>query len=73
MKQKGSYDVKGSLWNHLDKVILWHRESTFIFKSVDVPQYFLVLLVPGLKRQSLIASIAASAFRQQKSSYLYVC
>ncbi len=32
MKQKGSSDAKGSLWNHLDKnVILWH---TFIFKSV---------------------------------------
>ncbi len=28
MKQKGSSDVKGSLWNHLDKkVLLWHREA----------------------------------------------
>ncbi len=32
MKQKGSSDAKGSLWNHLDKkVLLCH---TFIFKSV---------------------------------------
>ncbi len=28
VKQKGSSDVKGSLWNHLDKkVLLWHRET----------------------------------------------
>ncbi len=33
MKQKCSSDVKGSLWNHLDKKVFpsW---STFIFKSV---------------------------------------
>ncbi len=31
VKQKGSSDVKGSLWNHLDKkVILWHREALFL-------------------------------------------
>ncbi len=36
VKQKGSSDVKGSLWNHLDKKdCLWHHElSTFIFKSM---------------------------------------
>ncbi len=37
VKQKRSSDVKGSLWNHLDKkgsyVASW---STFIFKSVVV-------------------------------------
>ncbi len=28
MKQKGSSDVKGTLWNYLDKkVLLWHREA----------------------------------------------
>ncbi len=32
MKQKGSLDVKGSLWNHIDtKVILWHREAPLLF------------------------------------------
>ncbi len=33
MKQKGSSDVKGSLWNHLDKkVILWHREAPLFLR-----------------------------------------
>ncbi len=34
VKQKGSSDVKGSLWSHLDKkVLLWHREAP-LFKSL---------------------------------------
>ncbi len=33
MKQKGSSDVKGSLWNHLDKkVLLWHREAPLFLR-----------------------------------------
>ncbi len=33
MKQKGSSDVKGSLWKHLDKkVLLWHREAHLILR-----------------------------------------
>ncbi len=33
VKQKGSSDVKGSLWNHLDKkVILWHRETPLFLR-----------------------------------------
>ncbi len=38
MKRKDSSDdVKGSLWNHLDKklVLLWHREAP-LFLRVDV-------------------------------------
>ncbi len=32
MQQKGSSDVKGSLWNHLDKrVLLWHRKEPFFY------------------------------------------
>ncbi len=31
LKQKGSSDVKGSLWNYLDKqVLLWHREAPLL-------------------------------------------
>ncbi len=37
VKPKGSSDVKGSLWNHLDKkVLLWHREAP-LFLRVYVP------------------------------------
>ncbi len=33
VKQKGSSDVKGSLWNHLDKkVLLWHREAPLFLR-----------------------------------------
>ncbi len=33
MKQKGFSDVKGSLWNHLDKnVLLWHREAPLFLR-----------------------------------------
>ncbi len=33
MKQKRSSDVKGSLWNHLDKkVLLWHREAPLFLR-----------------------------------------
>ncbi len=40
MKQKGSSDVKGSLWNHLDKnVLLWYREAPLFLRV-------LVLLFP---------------------------
>ncbi len=36
VKQKGSSDVKGSLWNYLDKkVLLWHREAP-LFLSVYI-------------------------------------
>jgi len=35
VKQKGSSDIEGSLWNHLDKkVILWHREAPLFLTSV---------------------------------------
>ncbi len=37
VKQKGSSDIKGSLWNHLDnKVLLWHRELAQGLKCVKV-------------------------------------
>ncbi len=46
MKQKGSSDVKGSLWNHLDKkVILWHSEAPLFFKSACCENLADVLLV----------------------------
>ncbi len=46
MKQKGSSDVKGSLWNHLDKkVIIWHREAECII-SVETVELLTVLLEP---------------------------
>jgi len=33
VKQKGSSDVKGSFWNHLDKkVLLWHRETPLFLR-----------------------------------------
>ncbi len=33
VKQKASSDVKGSLWNHLDKtVLLWHREAPLFLR-----------------------------------------
>ncbi len=33
MKQKGASDVKGSLWNHLDKnVLLWHLEAPLFLR-----------------------------------------
>ncbi len=33
MKQKGYSDVKGSLWNHLDKkVILWRHEAPLFLR-----------------------------------------
>ncbi len=32
-EQKGSSDVEGSLWNHLDKkFILWHREAPLFYE-----------------------------------------
>ncbi len=39
VKQKGSSDVKGSLWNYLDKKLLL---STFIFKSLADVYSFVV-------------------------------
>ncbi len=52
MKQKGSSDVKGSLWNHLDKkVLLWHCEAPLFFKSVcGVNKILTVKLVLANKR-----------------------
>ncbi len=39
MKQKGSSDVKGSLWNHLEKkVLLWHREAPLFIICEILPQ-----------------------------------
>ncbi len=33
VKQKGSSDVKDSLWKHLDKkVLLWHREAPWFLR-----------------------------------------
>jgi len=33
VNEKGSSDVKGSLWNHLHKqVILWHREEPLFLR-----------------------------------------
>ncbi len=33
VKQKGSSDVKGSFWNHLDKkVLLWHHEAPLFLR-----------------------------------------
>ncbi len=35
MKQKGSSDVKGYLWKHLDKkVLLWHREALYFSECI---------------------------------------
>ncbi len=46
MKQKGSSDVKGSLWNHLDKIgsSLWQREAP-LFLKVYSELYYLWLLL----------------------------
>ncbi len=47
MKQKGSSDVKGSLWNHLDKkVLLWHREAPLFLRVYMQPFEH---LIGGLK------------------------
>ncbi len=44
MKQKGSSDVKGSLWNHLDKkVLLWHREAPLFLRVKVFPLYTMYL------------------------------
>ncbi len=44
MKQKGSSDVKGSLWNHSDKkVLLWHREAP-LFLRVYICMYMCVYI-----------------------------
>ncbi len=38
VKQKGSSDIKGSLWNHLDKrVLLWHREAHLFLRVHKQP------------------------------------
>ncbi len=37
VKQKGSSDVKGSLWNHLDrKVLLWHHEAPLFLRVYEL-------------------------------------
>ncbi len=55
VKQKGSSDVKGSLWNHWDrKVLLWHRRSTFIFKSIV--RQFHAIFIPRPKPNAAICT-----------------
>ncbi len=42
VKQNGSSDVKGSLWNNLDKkVLLWHREAPLFLRVYAVTQKWL--------------------------------
>ncbi len=50
MKQKGSSDVKGSLWNHLDKkVLLWHREAPLYLRVYCL--YFMCILFDFIIRR----------------------
>ncbi len=38
VKQKGSSDIKGSLWKNLDKkVLLWHREAPLFLRVYLIP------------------------------------
>ncbi len=60
MKQKGSSDVKGSLWNHLDKkVILWHREAPLFLRvksslSHDPSENIVIIIISSYFQLSVI-------------------
>ncbi len=46
MKLKGSSDVKGSLWNNLDKkVLLWHREAPLFLRVYVLIEVFINLII----------------------------
>ncbi len=46
VKQKHSSDVKGTLWNYLDKtVILWHREAPLFLRVHVVILFYLILFL----------------------------
>ncbi len=56
MKQKGSSDVKGSLWNHLDKkVLLWHRDHLYFYYFYYY-YIIIVVVVESISHMGLIMS-----------------
>ncbi len=43
---KGSSDVKGSLWNHLDKkVLLWHHEAPLFLRAYAEKKLFCLIIL----------------------------
>ncbi len=61
VKQKGSPDVKGSLWNHLDKrALLWHREAPLFLKVYLFRwQYTVMILIWVIYSRRRLESVIA--------------
>ncbi len=68
VKQKGSSDVKGSLWNHLDKkCLLWHHEAPLFLRVKMLGQNILKVIFRSIHITLLICDIHSHNNERKRS------
>ncbi len=81
VKQKGSSDVKGSLWNHLDKkVLLWHREAPLFLWVYNAHFHFFLIPYPVMHKNAVVHRDAMGVCvfvcireRKRKCAWMWFC